>query len=329
MKALVTGGGGFLGRFIVRQLLARGDDVAIFSRGDYPELRKIGVRLISGDLGEPEPVRSACAGIHTVFHAAANTGMWGPWEAFNGPNVRGTQHVLDACLARGVDKLVYTSSPSVVFANASQENCDESLPYPASYESHYAKSKAMGEKLVLEANGNRLLTCSLRPHLVFGPGDPHLLVAVLARARTGRFIQVGDGKNKVDFSYVEDAARAHILAADALGHGSAVAGSAYFISQDEPVALYPWLRALFARLDIPPLKRRCSLRSARAIGAVLECVHRTFPRLGEPRITRFLASELALSHYYDISRAKNDFGYRPLFTMEQALEKTLPYLADL
>lgn len=326
MKTLVTGGGGFLGRYIVEQLLARGDEVTVFARGHYPELAESGAKLIRGDLADGRAVRQACAGMEVVFHVAARAGIWGSWESFYAPNVTGTRYIIDACMSQGVEKLIYTSSPSVVFDNQPHEGIDESYPYPDHYESFYAHTKALGEQLVLEANSRGLLTVSLRPHIIWGPRDTQILPRLIARAKAGKLIQVGDGANRIDMTYVEDAARAHLLAADALRLDSPVAGSVYFISQAEPVALWPWVNTLLARLDIPPVKRCISLPLARAVGAIFEAVYCTLRLPGEPRLTRFLASELALSHYYDISRAKQDLDYRPQFTMAEALEKTVAYL---
>jgi nucleoside-diphosphate-sugar epimerase len=328
MKALVTGGGGFLGCYIVEQLLARGDSVVVFARRDYPELSKIGAKLTRGDICDPLAIQNACVGIDTVFHVAAMEGLWGKWESFYQPNVIGTQNVIQACLRQGVGKLIYTSSPSVIFDNSSQEGCDERLPYPSHYESYYAKTKALGEQMISKAHREGLLTVSLRPHLIWGPRDTHILPQVIALAKAGQVLQVGDGRNMVDFTYVEDAARAHILAADALYPGSNIAGSVYFISQDDPVKLWPWVNNLLSRLGIPKVNRKITLRQARTIGMVLESAYRILPLKGEPRLTRFLASELALSHYYDISRAKRDFNYQPQFTMEQGLEKTLVFFTQ-
>ena len=310
----------------MEQLLARGDEVVVFARGAYPDLVARGARVYRGDLQDPEAVIRACEGVQTLFHVAANHEMWGPWDMFYQANVVGTRNVIDACRHHAIPRLIYTSSPSVVFANGSQEGCDESLPYPEHYESFYAKSKAEGEKLAIAANGNGLCTCSLRPHLIFGPDDPYLLPTLVARGMKKSIPQVGDGLNKMDFCYVEDAARAHLQAADALTSESAVAGSVYFITQGEPVPFYPWLNALFTELGVPPIRRKISLRTARSAAAVLESIHRLLPFLGAPRITRFLATELAMSHYFDISRARADFGYRPQYTMAQALQKTIPYL---
>ncbi len=328
MLALVTGGGGFLGQAIVRQLLERGDRVRIIARGDYPALRELGAETHRGDIQNLDSLQEACRGVEVVFHAAAKAGYWGKWKEYYGINVQGTQNVIDACLNQGVPKLVYTSSPSVIFNNQSQEGVDESITYPRRYENVYSHTKALGEQLVLKANQPELLTVSLRPHLIWGPGDPHILPRLIAQAKKGALMQVGDGHNRVDLTYVEDAARAHLLAADALTPSSPLKGKAYFISQDEPVNLWGFVKELLARLGLPPIKRKVPLWAARGIGAAFVLLYRTLPLPGEPRLTRFLASELALSHYYNISRAKQDFGYSPRYSMAEAMEITLAWLSE-
>ncbi len=326
MKALVTGGGGFLGRYIVEQLLEQGDAVTVFARSAYPELEALGAQGIRGDIRDGAALLRACAGMDVVFHAAAKAGLWGPREEFYAVNVTGTENVIAACRANGVPQLVYTSSPSVIFDGRPHENVDESYPYPNHYESPYPETKALGEQRVIGANDGELCTCSLRPHLIFGPRDNHLLPALIARSRTGRLPQVGAGTNQVSLTYVEDAARAHLLAAAALAPGSPVAGSCYFITQGNPVLLWPWIEELLAALELPPTKYRLPLGVARAAGALLETIHRLLPLQGEPRMTRFLASELAEHHYYDISAARQDFGYEPQHTMDEATAKTVAWL---
>jgi 2-alkyl-3-oxoalkanoate reductase len=326
--ALVTGGGGFLGRYIVEQLLARGDRVTVFARGDYPELAALDAQLIRGDLRDRQTVIAACRGIDVVYHVAAKAGLWGRWEDFYQVNVLGTENVIAACRANGVAKLVYTSSPSVIFDGSDQAGVDERVPYPERYESPYPETKALGEQRAIAANGGGLLTASLRPHLIFGPRDNHLLPSLIERARQGRVPQVGDGTNKVDLTYVEDAARAHLLAADGLVPGSPVVGSVYFISQDDPVVLWPWIGEFLARLDLPPIKLRIPLGLARGAGAVMAGLYRALKLRGEPPLTPFLASELAQDHYYDVSAAKRDFGYQPRHTMAEATERTLQWLRE-
>jgi nucleoside-diphosphate-sugar epimerase len=317
MKALVTGGGGFLGRYVVEQLLARGDEVTVFTRGEYPELTALGVTVIRGDLSNESAVIAAFNGIECVFHVAAKAGAWGAYQDFYNTNVVGTQNVIAACRKNGIRKLVNCSSPSVIFDNKAHEGIQEDYPYPHTYECPYPETKAAAEQLVTQANDNDLMTVTLRPHLIIGPRDRHLLPQVLAAAKGGSLPQVGRADNFVDLSYVEDVARAHLLAADRLEPGSTVPGSIYFISQDEPVNLWPWLRNLLERTGYPQPKFALSLGIARFAAGMMEWFYRNFVPKGTPKLTRFLASELALSHWYDISAAKKELGYSPQHTMKE------------
>jgi nucleoside-diphosphate-sugar epimerase len=296
----------------------------VFARGAYPQIEARGARLVRGDLQSSADVSAACAGQDVVFHVAATAGVWGSFKSYYGPNVIGTRNVIEGCRRHVISRLVFTSSPSVVFDNRHHRGADESLPYPEVFENPYSETKAMAERMVIEANSETLRTVALRPHLVFGPGDPHLLPRVIAKARANRLVQVGGGENRVDLTFVEDAARAHLLAADALQRGAL--GRAYFISQDAPVSLWGWIRELLDALDVAGPRRSISAVAARRVGAVLETLYRLLRLPGEPRLTRFVASQLALDHYYDISRAKRDLGYTPQHSMADALERTLPDL---
>lgn len=322
MKILVTGGGGFLGRAIVSQLLARGDAVRVLARGAYLELAAQGVELQRGDVQDAAIVREAVAGCAAVIHTAAVAGIWGSWAHYHGINTVGTENVLAACRAERIMRLVYTSSPSVVFDAADQAGIDESTPYPKKWLAHYPHTKALAEKAVLAANGHDgLLTCALRPHLIWGPGDTQLVPRLLARAREGKLRRVGEGRNLIDMIYVDNAAAAHLQALDALVPGSPVCGRAYFLSQGEPVNCWDWINELLSLDGQPPLTKSISLHAAWLIGALLEGVYRLFGLHSEPRMTRFLAAQLGYAHYYDITRAKNNFGYRPLVSTEEGMRR--------
>jgi nucleoside-diphosphate-sugar epimerase len=327
MHALVTGGGGFLGRYIVEQLVARGDRVRSFSRGAYPELEALGVETVRGDLSDEAAVRRACAGIDAVFHTAAVPGVCGPWTLFHETNTLGTENVLAACRATGVRKLIFTSSPSVVYDGRPHENASESLPYPERYLCHYPHTKALAEKAVLAASGqDGLVTVSLRPHLIWGPRDRHLIPRIIQRAAAGRLRRVGDGTNLISVSYVENVAHAHLLACDALDRGASVAGRAYFVNEPEPVNLWDFVNDLLGRAGLAHVTRSISARAAWRIGGALEGVYRVLRLPGEPPMTRFVASQLSTSHWYDVSAARRDFGYRPIVLMEEGLARTEPEL---
>ena len=322
VKALVTGGGGFLGRYIVERLLQRGDDVRTLARGRYPDLEQAGVEGIQADIRDPSKVAQACAGMDVVFHVAALPAIWGKWEDFYGINFEGTKNVVAGCLAHGVGRLVYTSTPSVVFDGSNLCGIDETYPYPRHYICHYPATKAMAERYVISANGKQeLLTTALRPHLVWGPGDRHLMVRVLQRARAGRLFIVGDGSNKVDVTYVENAADAHLQAADHLQPGLPVAGQVYFISQGEPVLLWDFINQILEMLGIPRVTRRIPCGAAKAFGGALELLYTVLRLSAEPPMTRFLAMHLAQSHYFDISKARRDFGYHPRITIAEGSER--------
>lgn len=313
---LVTGGGGFLGSRIVRLLQERGYRVRSFSRSAQPENESLGVEVVRGDLAAAGDVSRAAAGCYGIFHVAAKAGIWGSYDSFYRPNVSGTRNVLAACKQHGIRYLVHTSTPSVVFSGEPFEGADESLPLRADNPlSPYAATKAIAEQEVLgagNASGGALRTCALRPHLIYGPGDPHLLPRLLARARAGRLRRVGSGTNRVDLTHVENAAMAHILAFEALQlTRSPAAGKPYFISDGAPVNLWEWINAYLQREGIKPVSSAIGAGTAFRIGGVCEWLWRTFSLRGEPPMTRFVATELAKSHWFDISAARRDLGYNP------------------
>lgn len=327
MHALVTGAAGFLGRAIVEQLCARGARVRGLVRRRDVALEALGIECVVADIRDRQAVFEACRGVDTVFHTAAVAGIWGPWRHYYETNVLGTQHVLEGCRKAGVRRLVFTSSPSVTFAGRDQCGIDESAPYPRRWLAHYPHTKALAEQLVLKANcPPALLTCALRPHLIWGPGDPHLIPRLLERARRGRLWQVGDGTNRIDAVYRDNAAAAHLAAADALTPGSAACGRAYFISNDEPVLCWRWIGEILQRAGMPPVARQIGLAPALALAAACEGIWKCLRRPGEPPMTRFLAAQLGTSHYFDIRAARRDLGYRPHVSMEEGMQRLGPWL---
>ncbi len=321
MNALVTGGGGFLGGAIVRMLVKRGDRVRSFSRGGYPMLQELGVETHQGDLTDLEAVARAAQGCDIVFHVAAKAGIWGPYEHYHRTNVVGTEIVLQVCRRMGITKLVYTSSPSVVFNGRDMEDVDESEPYAEHFEAHYPKTKALAEQLVLRANGVDLATVALRPHLIWGPGDQHLIPRILERARAGRLRRIGLRDKLVDCIYIDNAAEAHLLAADRLSPGSPIAGKAYFISQGEPRPLWEIVNRILSAAGLPPVTKRMPASVAYAMGALLECSYRCFGVQAEPPMTRFVARELATAHWFNIEAARRDLGYRPAVSFEEGMRQ--------
>ncbi len=321
MKALVTGAGGFLGGAVVDQLLAAGDAVTAFQRGDYPALAARGVHVVRGDVADAEAIAAAVRGHDVVFHVAAKAGAWGELADYRRANVTGTANVIAACRAAGVGKLVYTSSPSVVFHGGDMAGVDESVPYPAHHDAPYPATKAEAERLVLAADGPDLATVALRPHLIWGPGDPHFVPRLVARQRAGRLRRVGSGENLVDATYVDNAAQAHLMAAARLAPGAACAGKAYFIGNDEPIAAWTLVDHFLAAAGLPPVAGAMPAEVAYAAGWVLEGVHGLFKLPGEPLMTRWVARELATTHWFDLGAARRDLGYAPAVSTEEGLRR--------
>ena len=321
LTILVTGGGGFLGGAIVEQLLEREVLVRSFARSANPDLLARGVEVLQGDIADPDAVSSAVEGAEAVIHVAAKAGFWGSVEEYYRPNVIGTANVIAACRAYGVDRLVYTSTPSVVHAGGDVAGIDESAPYPDSYTSPYPATKAEAERLVLAANGDDLGTVAIRPHLIWGPGDNQLVPRLIERARQGRLRLVGDGANLIDTTFIDNAAHAHVLALDRLAPGSAIAGRAFFIAQGEPKPMKETLNLLLAAAGAPTVDKHISAPTATRLGAVAERVWRVGRLTGEPPLTRFLAEQLATAHWYDLSNAARDLDYTPVVTFDEGLAR--------
>lgn len=329
MKALVTGGGGFLGLYVVEQLLEDGVDVRVLCRNRYGTLDQLGVEWVQGDIQNTEVVASACEGVDAVFHVAAVPGIWGPRKMFHGINTFGTQNVIAGCRKHGVRKLIHTSSPSVIFDGNDHVDADESLPYPKRFLSHYPHSKALAEQAVIAANGPELATCALRPHLIWGPRDTQLVPRLVQRAQSGRLRLVGDGTNLISMAYVENVAAAHLQVARILEPGSVVAGEIYFVNEPRPVPCGEWINTLLGCAGLPPVDRTVSAAAAYRIGAVCEGVWSLLRLRSEPPMTRFLAGQLASSHSYSINKAVRDFGYTPCVSVEEGLRRLEPELRRL
>lgn len=317
----MTGGGGFLGSHLVRALLARGDAIRILARGTYPDLEAIGASMVRGDVRDAGAVARAVEGVDVVFHAAAMASGWGDAKDFEAVNVGGTENVIAACRASGVGILVYTSTPSVVHVPRDIEGENESLPYAEHFTAHYPRTKALAEKLVRQAASGSLRTISLRPHLIWGPGDRHLLPRLVARARAGRLRQVGDRDPLTDTIYIDNCVDAHLLAASALASNADLSGRAYFVSDGAPVGVWTMARRMLAAVGEGSVGPPLPARLAYAVGGLLEGVHGLFGIAREPFITRFAASELSHAQWFDISAARRDLGYAPRVTIEEGLAR--------
>jgi len=323
MKILVTGGGGFLGQALCRGLVERGHAVTSFNRGHYPALDTLGVTQVQGDLADRDAMLAACASHDAIFHNAAKAGAWGSYDSYYRANVVGTENVIAACRAHGIGKLVYTSTPSVTHraTHPVEGGTADTVPYGEGFKAPYAATKAIAERAVLAANDASLATVALRPRLIWGPGDNHILPRLVARARAGRLRLIGDGSNLVDCTYIDNAAQAHFDAFAQLAPGAACAGKAYFISNGEPRTLRELINAMLRAAGAPPVEKTLSFPVGYAIGAVCEVAWTVLPLRGEPPLTRFLAEQLSTTHWYDMAPATRDFGYVPRVTIAEGMRR--------
>ncbi len=316
-RVLVTGGGGFLGSAVIKKLIERGDFIRSFSRGFYPELEQSGVEQHQGDIADYNSVEKACEGMDVVFHIAAKAGVWGDYSDYYNANVKGTENVANACIKKNVKALIHTSTPSVILNGSDLEGVDESYPYPDHYHSAYSKTKALAEKSVIKVSSEGLNAVILRPHIIWGPGDTHLVPRVLKRGK--RIVRVGNGKNLVDTIYIDNAADAHVLAADRIENDTSLSGKIYFICQNEPVRLWDLIGYILEWSGNRPISRSVSHRSAEIISRLLETIHKVLKRKGEPYLTRYIVNELATSHWFDVSAAEKDLGFVPKVSVDEGL----------
>ncbi len=322
---LVTGGGGFLGSAVVRALLAQGHDVRSLSRQHYPALEALGVPQFPVDLATGgAALEQALQGVQAVVHCAAKAGVAGSADSFDRANRVGTLRLLEAATAQGVERFVHTSSPSVCFDGRDHVQASNDLPYATEFLAAYPRSKAAAEQAVLAAHDPQgLRVVALRPHLIFGPNDPHILPRLLDKAARGKLRRVGDGRNEVSVTYVDNAAEAHVQALEALTPHSPAGGQAYFVGQKQAVRLWDWIGEVLAGVGLPPLSSAISAQAAYRIGAVCEALWRWTRRSGEPPMTRFVAQQLATSHSYSLDPLERDLGYRERIPLDVATQRTI------
>jgi nucleoside-diphosphate-sugar epimerase len=321
MKILLTGAQGFLGRRVLEMLRERGHEVRVLVRRPAPELAPL-AEVWEADLAAaPEVLARAATGCRGCIHCAAKSGVWGRLPDFIKANFLTTLNLLTAARQGGLEWFVHTSSPSVVHTGRPLDGVDESAPYLETGPG-YPYSKMLAERLVLAAG---LPSVALRPHLIWGPGDPHFLPRLIARARAGRLFLL-ESRALLDATYIDNAAWAHVLAAEKLAEGAPISGRAYFIAQGEPLtarAMIEKLLAAVSPLGGPRLRAAGVLPAWLGLAAAtaLETAWNLFGRTGEPPLTRFVAEELTLPHWFDLSRARRELGYEPLVSLGEGLER--------
>ncbi|XP_051119550.1 3beta-hydroxysteroid-dehydrogenase/decarboxylase-like [Andrographis paniculata] len=341
---VVTGGRGFAARHLVIMLIKYGmfsvriADLGPTIKLDPDEedgdlgqaLKSGGAGYVSVDLRDKSQVLQAFQGAEVVFHMAAPDSSINNYQLHHSVNVQGTKNVIDACVELKVKRLIYTSSPSVVFDGVHGiYNGDESLPYPTKHNDSYSATKAEGETLVISSNGsNGLLTCCIRPSSIFGPGDKLLVPSLVAAARAGKskFI-IGDGKNMYDFTYVENVAHAHVCAERALASEAAerASGQAYFITNMEPIRFWEFMSLILEGLGYERPKLKIPALVMMPIAHMVELIYKIFAPFGMkvPQLTPSRIRLLSVTRTFNSSKAVDRLGYRPIVTLQDGLQRTI------
>jgi nucleoside-diphosphate-sugar epimerase len=326
MNVLVTGGGGFMGMALIKRLIREGHRVTSFSRREYPLHWALGINSIQADIRDEEAVNNACANRDVVFHLAAMVGIWGSYEAYHSVNVTGTRNVINACISQNVKSIIFTSSSSVVFGGSDLEGIDESHPYPEKHGSNYAATKAEAEQLIIEANSDTLKTISLRPHLVWGPYDAHIIPGVLKRASSGKLRRIGDQEHFIDTTYIDNMIDALLLAMDALENKPEASGRNFFITNGEPARVWDFVNSIIQIAGYEPVQKKLPEKAALAAAAVSEWFHRAFNLRTEPFMTRYAIRELCTNHWFDIKNAREILGYNPKVSYAEGFKHLKEYL---
>ncbi len=326
MNVLVTGGGGFMGMALIKRLIAEGHKVTSFSRRDYPLHWALGISSIQGDIRDANTIEKACEDKDVVFHLAAKVGIWGAYEDYNSTNVTGTFNVIKACRKQGVSRIVFTSSSSVIFDGSDLDGIDESHPYPEKLGSHYSTTKAMAERLIVEANSDELKTIALRPHLVWGPYDAHLIPGILRRASSGKMRRIGDKEHFIDTTYIDNMTDALLLAAKALESNKEAFGKVLFITNGEPARVWDFINSIIQLAGHEPVQKKIPEKVALAAAGFAEWSHKFFKIQSEPFMTRFAIKELCTNHWFDISNAREILGYTPRVSYAEGFKHLKEYL---
>ena len=326
MNILVTGGGGFIGMALIKRLNAEGHKVTSFSRREYPLHWALGIDSIQADVTNRKALGDACRNKDIVFHLAAKVGIWGKHEDYYATNVTGTSNVIEACREQKVKGIVFTSASSVVFDGMDLEGIDESYPYPEKHGSHYAATKAKAEQLIIQANSSELKTISLRPHLVWGPYDSHLIPGILRRASSGRLRRIGSKEHFIDTTYIDNMVDSLVLAAKALETTPEAAGRNYFITNGEPARVWDFINSIIQIAGHGPVQKKIPERAAMVAAGFAEWSHRIFRIESEPFMTRFAIRELCSNHLFDITNAKEVLGYEPRVSYAEGFKHLKDYL---
>lgn len=333
MTTVITGAAGFVGRHLAQRLVAAGVDVVASDLRD-PQIP--GTRFSPCDVTNRASCDRLLQGATVVFHVASmvqtqRSGSAVVWAVNHG----GTLNLLASAKRAGVRRFIYVSSASVVYQGVDIENGDESLPYSEESQAPYADSKIAAERDTLAANapgGDGMLTCAVRPHVIYGPGDGRFLPAILKRARDGSLrFGVGTDDKLSDFTYIDNLIDALVLADKRLAEDRSLGGRAWFVTNGEPMPFWTFIDRTLHHLSLPKTRGRIPFWLAYAIATIVETVNMLLRRAAGPEngLTRFAIRYMCTHHYFSIEKARRELGYNPAVSIDEGIRRTAEHLRSL
>ncbi|CAH1801506.1 unnamed protein product, partial [Owenia fusiformis] len=349
---MVTGGCGFLGQHIVKLLHERGDgvkEIRVFDKKpyikelDYAEEKPM--VTIVGDVTDARQVEEALKGVDAVIHTAGliSYGTFPDEEGMEQINVKGTENIINGCIKKKVERLIYTSTVDVVIGYEDIINGEESttaIPRRFLFPG-YPASKYKAECNVLSAHMNklhdsdkRLLSLSLRPNVMYGEMDPYYVTTSIkgAKENGGTLPRVGNGRAKFQQAYVGNVAWAHICANEALKSAPSIGGKPYFITDDTPIQNTFTFMEPFLKLHGYSVSRYYLPYWVVYAGFyTLESILWAIQPVKKIHLDSCLCSIIYINHdiYFNGGQARNKLGYKPVFNPQEAIEKSAKYYAEI
>jgi nucleoside-diphosphate-sugar epimerase len=314
----VTGGSGFLGRQLIRDLRAQGYTVRALARSDAAAstVRQLGAEPVRGDLGDVDAMRQGMQGCAAIIHSAAHVAMWGRWQDFVRDTVTGTENVLAAARAAGVPRFVHIGTEAVLADGKAIVDADETRPLPAHPNGYYPHSKGIAEQRVIAANGNGLTTMVMRPRFIWGTGDTTLLPQFVQAMQGGQWMWFDGGRHRTSICHVRNVTHGTILAAQN-GRG----GQIYFLTDGEPVEFRDFISRLVQTWGVTPPTRTAPLWVADLVAAVSELAWKLLPLRGQPTLTRTAVNLMFREVTVRDRKAREELGYRPVVSVDEGLKE--------
>ena len=316
-RILVTGATGFLGKYLVKQLLADGFEVLALGRNEEAgrKLEAMGAVFCKGDFTDKKDCKAYFEGVDYVIHAGALSTVWGKWEDFYNINVKGTQNVCELSLENKVKRMIYVSSPSIYSGKQHRFDIKETEFDSGNEFNYYIKSKIMSETIIQDFNEKGLYTVVIRPRGLIGIGDTSLIPRILKANDKIGIPLFNKGENYVDITCVENVAYALSLCIKAEN----VNGEVFNISNGEPMQFKNILEMFLRSINKDAKYLKLPFGLVYGIASFLEAIYRAFRKKGEPALTRYTVSTLAFSQTLDISKARSKLGYAPIMTLSEGI----------